>query len=98
MMHRETNCLHCLVNQAINSYCEKQRLETGSPVDVGDVIATLLGCTAEVVAGFDDNKMRKHVTKEARTYLQSAIRQCRANGTHVNGPNEIPLPADAVMH
>jgi hypothetical protein len=78
-------CLHCILNRAMDAYCERQHLETGKPVNVDDNIDDLIACVAELIAFYADAKVRRFVAKRTADLLVKRVRLFRAEGRYPGG-------------
>jgi hypothetical protein len=84
-------CLHCVINRAMDHYSERSHLETGNPVNVDDSIGHLMECAAELIAMYDDAKLRKFVAKRTCDILTSLVRKKRSEGCYPGGPGQTPI-------
>jgi hypothetical protein len=66
---------------------ERIHLETGQPVNIDDSIAALMHCAAQLIAMYDEAKLRKFVMKRAQDQLAKMVREARETGVYPGGPN-----------
>ena len=79
-------CLHCILNQAMDTYGEAQHRMTGQKVNIDDNIDDLIACVAELIALYDDTKVRKFVAKREADKLLGRVRYFRKIGRYPGGP------------
>lgn len=84
-------CLHCVLNQTMDDYNAHMHEKTGQPVNVDHNISDLMGVAAELIAMYDDAKVRKFVMKRAQDELARLVREKRAAGVYPGGPGQIPI-------
>ena len=79
-------CLHCILNRAMDTYNEAQHRITGQRVNTDDNIDDLIACVAELIAMYDDAKVRKFVAKREASKLIGRVRHFREIGRYPGGP------------
>ncbi len=82
------DCLHCRINRLMDDYAEQRHRETGEPVNVDDNIDDLIACVAELIAFYDDAKVRKAVAKREAQKLIGRVRHFRDIGRYPGGPGQ----------
>lgn len=82
------DCLHCALNRLMDEHAERKHLETGEPVNVDDTIDDLIACTAELIAFYDDAKVRRYVAKRTAELLVKRVRHFREIGRYPGGPGQ----------
>jgi len=83
---KERDCLHCVINRAIDVYTERQHLETGQPANVDNAIDDLVACVAELIAFYEDAKVRRFVARRTAELLVKRVRLFRSEGRYPGGP------------
>lgn len=85
-------CLHCVLNAAVNIHNAMIYKITRERVNVDDNISQLMEVAAELIAFYDDPKTRKFVMKRCQELLAALVRQKRADGVYPGGHGQNPLP------
>ena len=85
-MTHKTDCAHCAVNAAIDKFSEAH-----SPMNIDVIIDDLAACMCELIAMYDDPKVRKFVAKRASRLILERANAFRAQGRYPGGPGQEEL-------
>ena len=83
---KRPGCLHCELNRLMDDHNERRHLETGRPVNVDHNIDDLIACVAELIAFYEDAKVRRFVAKRTAELLIKRVRLFRSEGRYPGGP------------